>query len=151
MTWKSCLYCKRAICAAACLNQDSLKKDFFLKKSSGWINVSKEANKNELPPFGLDAAQNCPLEQRDSMEYTCRTDFNQTWHFAHLFDVKLIFCLGLLKTIIFVQEGEEENSAKKKDPKKSKNLGRRSTRTRKHISYRLVWPDGISYLQDFSQ
>ncbi|XP_068572767.1 remodeling and spacing factor 1 isoform X2 [Cebidichthys violaceus] len=34
-------------------------------------------------------------------------------------------------------EGEEEKSTKKKDPKKSKNLGRRSTRTRKHISYRF--------------
>ncbi|XP_049922399.1 remodeling and spacing factor 1 isoform X1 [Epinephelus moara] len=36
-------------------------------------------------------------------------------------------------------EGEEESakSTKKKDPKKSKNLGRRSTRTRKHISYRF--------------
>uniref|UniRef100_A0A3P8RK53 Remodeling and spacing factor 1 n=1 Tax=Amphiprion percula TaxID=161767 RepID=A0A3P8RK53_AMPPE len=34
-------------------------------------------------------------------------------------------------------EEEEEKSAKKKDPKKSKNLGRRSTRTRKHISYRF--------------
>ncbi|XP_036005987.1 remodeling and spacing factor 1 isoform X2 [Fundulus heteroclitus] len=35
------------------------------------------------------------------------------------------------------EEGEEEKSAKKKDPKKTKNLGRRSTRTRKHISYRF--------------
>ncbi|XP_026229146.1 remodeling and spacing factor 1 isoform X2 [Anabas testudineus] len=34
-------------------------------------------------------------------------------------------------------EEEEEKSAKKKDSKKSKNLGRRSTRTRKHISYRF--------------
>ncbi|XP_027135849.1 remodeling and spacing factor 1 isoform X1 [Larimichthys crocea] len=34
-------------------------------------------------------------------------------------------------------EEEEEKSTKKKDPKKSKNLGRRSTRTRKHISYRF--------------
>ncbi|XP_041850722.1 remodeling and spacing factor 1 [Melanotaenia boesemani] len=34
-------------------------------------------------------------------------------------------------------EEEEEKSAKKKDPKKCKNLGRRSTRTRKHISYRF--------------
>ncbi|XP_054453366.1 remodeling and spacing factor 1 isoform X2 [Anoplopoma fimbria] len=34
-------------------------------------------------------------------------------------------------------EGEEEKTTKKKDPKKSKNLGRRSTRTRKHISYRF--------------
>ncbi|KAL6115661.1 rsf1 [Pungitius sinensis] len=32
---------------------------------------------------------------------------------------------------------EEEKSTKKKDPKKSKNLGRRSTRTRKNISYRF--------------
>lgn len=37
-------------------------------------------------------------------------------------------------------EDEEEKSAKKKDSKKSKNLGRRSTRTRKHISYRPVTP-----------
>ncbi|XP_029027384.1 remodeling and spacing factor 1 isoform X2 [Betta splendens] len=35
------------------------------------------------------------------------------------------------------EEEEEEKSAKKKDSKKSKNLGRRSTRTRKHISYRF--------------
>nr|XP_057936805.1 remodeling and spacing factor 1 [Doryrhamphus excisus] len=35
------------------------------------------------------------------------------------------------------EEEGEEKSAKKKDPKKSKNLGRRSTRTRKHISYRF--------------
>lgn len=38
------------------------------------------------------------------------------------------------------QEGEEdeevEKTVKPKDSKKSKNLGRRSTRTRKHISYR---------------
>ncbi|XP_069569071.1 remodeling and spacing factor 1 isoform X2 [Brachyistius frenatus] len=34
-------------------------------------------------------------------------------------------------------EEEEEKTTKKKDPKKSKNLGRRSTRTRKHISYRF--------------
>ncbi|XP_063762852.1 remodeling and spacing factor 1 isoform X2 [Eleginops maclovinus] len=34
-------------------------------------------------------------------------------------------------------EVEEEKTTKKKDPKKSKNLGRRSTRTRKHISYRF--------------
>ncbi|XP_019961067.2 remodeling and spacing factor 1 isoform X2 [Paralichthys olivaceus] len=34
-------------------------------------------------------------------------------------------------------EEEEEKSTKKKDSKKSKNLGRRSTRTRKHISYRF--------------
>ncbi|XP_072248121.1 remodeling and spacing factor 1 isoform X2 [Leuresthes tenuis] len=34
-------------------------------------------------------------------------------------------------------EEEEEKSSKKKDPKKMKNLGRRSTRTRKHISYRF--------------
>lgn len=33
-------------------------------------------------------------------------------------------------------EEEEEKSAKQKDSKKKKNLGRRSTRTRKHISYR---------------
>ncbi|RVE65160.1 hypothetical protein OJAV_G00132960 [Oryzias javanicus] len=32
---------------------------------------------------------------------------------------------------------EEEKTTKKKDCKKSKNLGRRSTRTRKHISYRF--------------
>uniref|UniRef100_A0A3P9HBN3 PHD-type domain-containing protein n=1 Tax=Oryzias latipes TaxID=8090 RepID=A0A3P9HBN3_ORYLA len=32
---------------------------------------------------------------------------------------------------------EEEKATKKKDCKKSKNLGRRSTRTRKHISYRF--------------
>ncbi|XP_067363418.1 remodeling and spacing factor 1 isoform X2 [Channa argus] len=39
-----------------------------------------------------------------------------------------------------IPEGDEEEegkSAKKKDSKKSKNLGRRSTRTRKHISYRF--------------
>ncbi|XP_028320034.1 remodeling and spacing factor 1 isoform X1 [Gouania willdenowi] len=35
------------------------------------------------------------------------------------------------------EEEEEEKSTKKKDPKKNKNLGRRSTRTRKHISYRF--------------
>ncbi|XP_054650253.1 remodeling and spacing factor 1 isoform X2 [Dunckerocampus dactyliophorus] len=35
------------------------------------------------------------------------------------------------------EEEGEQTSAKKKDPKKSKNLGRRSTRTRKHISYRF--------------
>ncbi|XP_047247666.1 remodeling and spacing factor 1 isoform X1 [Girardinichthys multiradiatus] len=35
------------------------------------------------------------------------------------------------------EEEEEEKSAKKKDPKKTKTLGRRSTRTRKHISYRF--------------
>ncbi|KAI3353682.1 hypothetical protein L3Q82_004829 [Scortum barcoo] len=35
------------------------------------------------------------------------------------------------------EEEEEEKSPKKKDSKKSKNLGRRSTRTRKHISYRF--------------
>ncbi|XP_043974608.1 remodeling and spacing factor 1 isoform X2 [Gambusia affinis] len=35
------------------------------------------------------------------------------------------------------EEEEEEKSTKKKDPKKTKNLGRRSTRTRKHISYRF--------------
>ncbi|XP_013871351.1 remodeling and spacing factor 1 [Austrofundulus limnaeus] len=35
------------------------------------------------------------------------------------------------------EEEEEEKSAKQKDSKKSKNLGRRSTRTRKHISYRF--------------
>ncbi|XP_061733627.1 remodeling and spacing factor 1 [Nerophis ophidion] len=35
------------------------------------------------------------------------------------------------------EEEEEEKSTKKKDTKKSKNLGRRSTRTRKHISYRF--------------
>ncbi|XP_041797032.1 remodeling and spacing factor 1 isoform X2 [Chelmon rostratus] len=34
-------------------------------------------------------------------------------------------------------EEEEEKSAKKKDSKKCKNLGRRSTRARKHISYRF--------------
>ncbi|XP_030007128.1 remodeling and spacing factor 1-like isoform X2 [Sphaeramia orbicularis] len=34
-------------------------------------------------------------------------------------------------------EAMEEKSTKKKDPKKNKNLGRRSTRTRKHISYRF--------------
>ncbi|KAJ4925308.1 hypothetical protein JOQ06_018043 [Pogonophryne albipinna] len=34
-------------------------------------------------------------------------------------------------------EVEEEKTTKKKDPKKSKHLGRRSTRTRKHISYRF--------------
>uniref|UniRef100_A0A665TD03 Remodeling and spacing factor 1 n=1 Tax=Echeneis naucrates TaxID=173247 RepID=A0A665TD03_ECHNA len=34
-------------------------------------------------------------------------------------------------------EEEEEKSTKKKDCKNSKNLGRRSTRTRKHISYRF--------------
>ncbi|MEQ2224289.1 hypothetical protein ILYODFUR_005949 [Ilyodon furcidens] len=37
------------------------------------------------------------------------------------------------------EEEEEEKSAKKKDAKKTKTLGRRSTRTRKHISYRWVW------------
>ncbi|XP_053728745.1 remodeling and spacing factor 1 [Synchiropus splendidus] len=35
------------------------------------------------------------------------------------------------------EEAEEEKFLKKKDPKKSKNLGRRSTRTRKNISYRF--------------
>ncbi|XP_017293498.1 remodeling and spacing factor 1 isoform X2 [Kryptolebias marmoratus] len=35
------------------------------------------------------------------------------------------------------EDEEEEKTAKPKDSKKSKNLGRRSTRTRKHISYRF--------------
>uniref|UniRef100_A0A1A8H7L9 Remodeling and spacing factor 1 n=1 Tax=Nothobranchius korthausae TaxID=1143690 RepID=A0A1A8H7L9_9TELE len=35
------------------------------------------------------------------------------------------------------EEEEEEKTEKQKDCKKSKNLGRRSTRTRKHISYRF--------------
>ena len=58
-----------------------------------------------------------------------------------------------LKLFLTVQEGdevEEEKTTKKKDPKKSKNLGRRSTRTRKHISYRWVCRPGGVMLHSLS-
>ncbi|XP_061538599.1 remodeling and spacing factor 1 isoform X2 [Phycodurus eques] len=45
--------------------------------------------------------------------------------------------VGISVENIIPGDEEDEKMAKKKDDKKSKNLGRRSTRTRKHISYRF--------------
>ncbi|XP_057695400.1 remodeling and spacing factor 1-like isoform X1 [Corythoichthys intestinalis] len=52
---------------------------------------------------------------------------------------RLVYVGISVENIIPGDEGDEEDekTTKKKDAKKSKNLGRRSTRTRKHISYRF--------------
>uniref|UniRef100_A0A3Q1FZ73 Remodeling and spacing factor 1-like n=1 Tax=Acanthochromis polyacanthus TaxID=80966 RepID=A0A3Q1FZ73_9TELE len=50
---------------------------------------------------------------------------------------RLVYVGISVENIIPEGDEEEEKSARKKDPKKGKNLGRRSTRTRKHISYRF--------------